>query len=361
MGRRVLVIGAGWVARHVHLPRLLASGEVSELAVTDLDPAASGALARDFGVAHTPHRTAPADLVVITTPPATHAALATEALLRGVDVAVEKPLATSAADAVALHELAARRRRRLHVFHTPRYRADVRLLTELVGSGRLGEVGHCAVRWLRRHGVPATAGTRADGLVWDLGAHLADLVTGLLPAAPLGGVVVASGSRSVVGRDDVAGWYPAGAAAFDPRRPELVDVRAAAVLAPGWTVALHAAWTSSTARDRVEVEVVGSVAHARLQTLFGLGPDRQRLRGPALTVTDVRTGRQEALVPLPSHQPTEYDAQWVPVWQADGGADGGGDELAQSVRTVALCAAIESAVASGTGATIPAGANQEAL
>jgi hypothetical protein len=121
------------------------------------------------------------------------------------------------------------------------------------------------------------------------------------------------------------------------------------VLAPGWTVALHAAWTSATARDRVEVEVVGSAGHARLQTLFGLGPDRQRLRGPALTVTDVRSGREEALVPLPSHRPTEYDAQWAPVWQPDGGDA----DLAQSVRTVALCAAIEAAVASGTGAAIP--------
>ncbi|HVQ95571.1 MAG TPA: Gfo/Idh/MocA family oxidoreductase [Mycobacteriales bacterium] len=350
MGRRVLVIGAGWVARHVHLPRLLASGQVSELTVTDLDPAASGAVAREFGIAQlTPGRAAPADLVVITTPPASHAALATEALSRGVDVAVEKPLATDAADAVALSELAARQGRRLHVFHTPRYRADVRLLTELVRSGRLGDIGHCSVRWLRRSGVPATAGTRADGLVWDLGAHLADLVTGLLPAG-VAGTVVAGGRRAEVGRDDVAGWYPPGAAAFRPRLPELVDVRAAAVLAPGWTLALHAAWACSTARDRVEVEVVGSAGHARLQTLFGLSPDRQRLRGPALTVTDARSGRQEALVPLPSHQPTEYDAQWAPVWSAGDGLD----DLAQSVRTVALCAAIQAAVTSETAVAIPA-------
>jgi predicted dehydrogenase len=350
MGRRVLVIGAGWAARHIHLPRLLASGTAAELAVTDRDPVAASALAREFGIAHTCRPTAAADLVVITTPPASHAALATEALLLGSDVAVEKPLATTVADAVALHELALRQGRRLHVFHTPRYRADVRLLTDLVRSGRLGDVSHCSVRWLRRHGVPATVGTRADGLVWDLGAHLADLVVGLLPAGALSGTVVATGIRADIAPGDVAGWYPAGAGDYQPRRPELVDVRAAAVLTQGWTVTLHAAWVSATVRDRVEVEVVGSSAHARLQTLFGLSPDRQRLRGPALTVTDAGTARPEAVLAAPSHQPTEYDAQWLPVWSD---TDDERPASARSVRTVALCAAVESALAGGTSAAIP--------
>jgi hypothetical protein len=58
------------------------------------------------------------------------------------------------------------------------------------------------------------------------------------------------------------------------------------------------------------------------------------------------------LVPEPSHQPTEYDAQWAPVWRADGDPDDGRCGLAQSVRTVALCAAIESAVATGTATAI---------
>jgi predicted dehydrogenase len=84
-GGRVLIAGCGWISRQVHLPYLtglLRAGAISSLAVTDTDPARAVQAARDFGVAthHGPAGEAKPDLVVIATPPRSHAALTLEAL-----------------------------------------------------------------------------------------------------------------------------------------------------------------------------------------------------------------------------------------------------------------------------------------
>jgi predicted dehydrogenase len=80
------------------------------------------------------------DAVSIATPPATHYALAEQALRAGKHVLVEKPLATTAAEAEALIELADREGLVLMPGHTFLYSPAVNKVRDLIASGELGEI-----------------------------------------------------------------------------------------------------------------------------------------------------------------------------------------------------------------------------
>jgi predicted dehydrogenase len=80
------------------------------------------------------------DAVSIATPPSTHHALAKRALDAGKHVLVEKPLATTAADAAELVELAERNGLVLMPGHTFLYSPAVNKVRGLIDSGELGEI-----------------------------------------------------------------------------------------------------------------------------------------------------------------------------------------------------------------------------
>ena len=78
--------------------------------------------------------------VVIATPPASHFALASEALEAGKHVFVEKPLAATSEDARMLAEMAEERGLVLMCGHTFLYSPPVRKVKELLDAGELGEL-----------------------------------------------------------------------------------------------------------------------------------------------------------------------------------------------------------------------------
>lgn len=80
------------------------------------------------------------EAIAIATPAASHAALAREAMEAGKHVLVEKPLATSVADAEELVSLAARLGRTLAVDHTFLFTGAVRRMKQCIDSGELGEL-----------------------------------------------------------------------------------------------------------------------------------------------------------------------------------------------------------------------------
>ena len=91
------------------------------------------------------------DLVSIATPPATHAPITVDCLDAGVNVLVEKPMAPSLEECDAM--LAAQRRsgKLLSVVAQNRFRDDMALLKEAIGSGLIGEITHMQVNssWWR--------------------------------------------------------------------------------------------------------------------------------------------------------------------------------------------------------------------
>lgn len=138
------------------------------------------------------------EAVVVATPPKSHAALARAALLAGKHVLVEKPLATTPADAEGLVELAEARGRTLMVDHTYVYSPAVRKIKELVDAGELGELCHV-------DGVRINLGLFQNdvSVLWDLAVH--DLaIVDYLVGRPAEGVSAVGASHVPSGLADVA-------------------------------------------------------------------------------------------------------------------------------------------------------------
>lgn len=117
------------------------------------------------------------DGVVIATPAATHALVATAAIAASKHVLVEKPMTTSVAEARQLAHAAVRSRRVLMVGHQYCYHDHVRWLRRYLRRGTIGELRAVLVE--HRYVSPA----RADvGVFWDAATHelaILDFLVGL--------------------------------------------------------------------------------------------------------------------------------------------------------------------------------------
>ena len=143
VGLRVGVAGCGyWGSKHVRALRSLDS--VESVTVIDPSPDRQAALARHFPglgqAAQLSDALPDIDAVVIATPPSTHAGLALEAIAAGKHVLVEKPLATTAADARLMVHAAQRQGVVLMVGHTFEYHSAVWSLRDMVRDDRLGRL-----------------------------------------------------------------------------------------------------------------------------------------------------------------------------------------------------------------------------
>ncbi|MBK7659664.1 MAG: Gfo/Idh/MocA family oxidoreductase [Betaproteobacteria bacterium] len=121
---RVALVGAGYVSRH-HLAALKALDFVDVVGIADLDLAAAQALAAQSGVPHAARTLAELavhrpNAVYVLTPPASHCALALEAMDLGCHVLVEKPMAETVAECDAMIARAAERGLTLSVNHSDR-------------------------------------------------------------------------------------------------------------------------------------------------------------------------------------------------------------------------------------------------
>jgi len=120
------------------------------------------------------------DLVVISTPNRTHVPLALQAIDGGLAVVVDKPLATSSAEARRLVEEAKRRGVFLSVYQNRRWDGDFLTIRRLLSEQALGNVHRFESRLERWRPTPKGgwrelgAPEEAGGLLFDLGTHLID-------------------------------------------------------------------------------------------------------------------------------------------------------------------------------------------
>ncbi len=142
------------------------------------------------------------DLVVVASPTGEHVAHVRASLHAGLHVLVDKPLATSAADA---QELADEGDGRLTVFQNRRWDSEQLTLLGLLQRGELGRVHRFERRWERYRPVPQDRWKENDpeagGLLLDLGAHLVDSAVQLF--GPVVQVYAELHARSTPAVDDV--------------------------------------------------------------------------------------------------------------------------------------------------------------
>lgn len=180
----VAVVGAGYWG-----PRLIrnfqASADAEVVAVCDADPERLDAVrgqhrdVRCFRAMDELLACPAVQAVAIATPVHTHHALAKAALLSGKHVLIEKPLASSLAEAEELVELAASRGLVLAVDHTFLFHPAVRKMRELVEGGALG-------RLLYYDSVRINLGLFQPDInvAWDLAPHDLSILMYLRPGRP---------------------------------------------------------------------------------------------------------------------------------------------------------------------------------
>jgi predicted dehydrogenase len=165
------VVGLGYWGPNL-LRALFELPDVEVSYICDLDPERlerfgrrypSARPTRDFeNLLADPH----VDAVVIATPVFTHFGLASRALQAGKHVFVEKPMASSSAEAGELIELADSMDRALMCGHTFLYSPAVRAVKEIIRSGDLGEI-----YFISSSRVNLGLHQRDVSVVWDLGPH----------------------------------------------------------------------------------------------------------------------------------------------------------------------------------------------
>lgn len=189
---RIAIVGCGTVARRQHIPgyKALSAGSVQLTVFASRSPEAAAAAAAQWGggATVTDWRDALArddvDAVDICTPNALHAEVAVAAAAVGKHVLVEKPIATSLAEADRMIDAARRSGTALMTAHNGRYAPAIRSARGAVQAGLVGEVA--AVEAYLGHGGPSLwapaatwffhPGEAGGGSLIDLGVHAVDNV-----------------------------------------------------------------------------------------------------------------------------------------------------------------------------------------
>ena len=270
---------------------VVARSRVAELAAV-VDPAteARARVGEALGVAtyadlDTALAEAACDAVLVTTPPATHHAVATQALRAGKPVLLEKPLAATMAEARDLVGAAEAAGLVLMVSQNYRFRPHARAAQAVVQSGALGELTYVKVHFARETRTLFGAGnfrySMRYPLVLDMAIHHFDLL------------------RCLTGQNAVqvyAREWPV------PDSPYVYPPTVAAVmaLAGGATVVYEGDWAGHGAETSWNAawEVVGSAG----RLLWNPGDT------PGETVWTQRWGEALQPVPLPDLALTERDA-----------------------------------------------------
>ncbi len=124
------------------------------------------------------------DLVVVSTPPSTHASWATSALEAGKHVVVEKPFAIRTEEADAVLDLARRRDRVVAVYQNRRFDPDHLAVRRAVSAGLLGDLFHLEA-FVGGYGHPCNLWHSdvevSGGAFYDWGAHVLDQLLDLIP------------------------------------------------------------------------------------------------------------------------------------------------------------------------------------
>lgn len=141
---------------------------------------------------------APLEAVVISTPLHTHHALAKSALLSGLHVLVEKPMASTVLECEELIEIAMEKGLTLMVGHTYLYSGAVAKIIEIVNSGDLGEISYINCQRLNLGLLQQDI-----NVAWDLAPHDLSIILQVMGESPIsvnckGNAHVSNGVEDVI-------------------------------------------------------------------------------------------------------------------------------------------------------------------
>jgi len=187
---KIGIIGSGGIARaHVRSYKAIPDAEV--VAVADLVPGKASEFIREEGIT-----TAAAfedyrklleldlDGVSICTPNVAHHQTSVDSLLAGKHVLVEKPMAVTLQQSIEMVRASKQSGKILTVGFQPRYDPNMKIIQDIVQSGRLGKVYYVETGGGRRRGMPGGTFIRKElagaGAMADIGCYSIDMALNAL-------------------------------------------------------------------------------------------------------------------------------------------------------------------------------------
>jgi predicted dehydrogenase len=190
---RAAVVGLGNAGFTLHLPALAGLAGVQTVGAVDLDPGRCQRAAARFNVPIFGNfddmlAVAKPDVVVVGTPPGSHADYCLRTLAAGAHVICEKPFVSSLAEADRVLEAARRAGRRVALNHEFREMPIFRALREAARSGATGKLVFAQV-WqlldLPPWEEPGWRGQMLQRTLYEAGVHLVDFLLALFGERPV--------------------------------------------------------------------------------------------------------------------------------------------------------------------------------
>ena len=183
---RIAMVGCGAVAERGHLPAITKSEGCHISLLVDSTRQRADELASKFDVENTSTAyediAGLADAAVVAVPHNLHAEVTTALLRRGLDVLVEKPMATTVAECQQMIAAAEQHGRILTVGHMRRFLHNARLARWVVQAGVLGPIKSFdfhegnVYNWPVQSASFFNTETAGGGVLVDAGAHVLDLL-----------------------------------------------------------------------------------------------------------------------------------------------------------------------------------------
>lgn len=184
---KVGIIGTGWIAES-HVESYKRMDDVEIVAAADLIPGKAEAFFKKYGVENVrcyPNHKAlleneELDAVSVCTYNTQHTVCTIDALNKGVNVLLEKPMCVTTEEAIEICRAEKKSGKVLSIGFQPRFDANMQMIKEIVQSGALGEIYYIQTGGGRRRGIPGSTfiekKTGGIGAIGDIGCYSLDMV-----------------------------------------------------------------------------------------------------------------------------------------------------------------------------------------
>ncbi|WP_078435093.1 Gfo/Idh/MocA family protein [Metabacillus halosaccharovorans] len=267
------LIGAGSNAEKKHLSNYLSLPNVELVAICDVNIENAEKIAEKYKIdkVYKSYKdminSEDLDLVSVCTPNSLHADIAIFALINGVNVHCEKPLAINAVEAQRIGDAKNKSGKKLMVGLNNRFTNEAVYLKKIIDAGYLGDIYKAKAGWVRRSGIPGrgTWFTNKDiaggGVMIDLGVHYLDLALFLMgmpePSYVTGATYQNFAHTTTRNRNGYIG-NPNGIFNVEDSATGFIGLK------DGATVNFEFSWASNIEKDQTFVELLGTKGGASI-------------------------------------------------------------------------------------------------